>query len=235
MTIYEWMQANLRNDAMILEIGAHHAEDSERFLQMLGGCRVIAWEPDPRNIPIIKRKNRRLGTLPPKRFVLVPSAVGAHDGHTEFFLSTGVPSLASGEDLHRDWTYSSSIRRPKNHLMVYPSVQFEQVPIRVPIMQLDTWFDAASKKSRWFAPFGAGRPEQDRIDFVWADVQGAEGDLIKGATRTLARTQYLFTEFDDLELYEGQINKGMIMAMMPGWEEVETFENNVLLRNRNLC
>jgi hypothetical protein len=45
------------------------------------------------------------------------------------------------------------------------------------------------------------------IDFIWADVQGAEEDLILGGLDTLRkRTKYLFTEYNNSEMYEGQIN-----------------------------
>ena len=30
-----------------------------------------------------------------------------------------------------------------------------------------------------------------KIDFLWADVQGAEGDLIEGARETLRKTKYI--------------------------------------------
>ncbi len=46
----------------------------------------------------------------------------------------------------------------------------------------------------------------DRVDFIWADVQGAEGDVISRGQHTLARTRYFDTEYSNEELYEGQID-----------------------------
>ena len=71
----------------------------------------------------------------------------------------------------------------------------------------------------------------DLVDFVWADIQGAEADMIRGGRATLARTRYLFTEYADEELYEGQATLSEILALLPGWRLVELWEEDVLLEN----
>ncbi|MEN9248224.1 MAG: hypothetical protein Q6L50_08560 [Gloeomargarita sp. GMQP_bins_120] len=37
-------------------------------------------------------------------------------------------------------------------------------------------------------------------DFIWADVQGAEVDLIQGGLQALANTRYFYTEYANTEL-----------------------------------
>ena len=76
------------------------------------------------------------------------------------------------------------------------------------------------------------------IDFIWADTQGAEGAIIRGATETLKFTKYLYTEFSDYEMYEGQINLDGILKLLPTWKVLKIYEtqfrdDNVLLEN--LC
>jgi FkbM family methyltransferase len=108
---------------------------------------------------------------------------------------------------------SGSIRCPKLHLEYLPAYRFGE-PTDVLCAKLDSLC----------ADF-------DRVDFIWSDIQGAERDLIAGGQKTLARTRYLFTEFDDLEMYEGQADRETLLSLLPGWEIVKLFDENVLLRN----
>jgi hypothetical protein len=69
------------------------------------------------------------------------------------------------------------------------------------------------------------------IDFIWADVQGAEGDLVRGGNEALRRTRFLYTEFNDDELYEGQATLRDLLGMLPDFEIVRRYDDDVLLRN----
>ena len=70
------------------------------------------------------------------------------------------------------------------------------------------------------------------IDFIWADVQGAEGDMIRGGQRALAKTRFLYTEYCNRELYEGQLSLRQMLGLLPEFEVVRRFPNDVLLENR---
>jgi len=72
------------------------------------------------------------------------------------------------------------------------------------------------------------------VDFIWADVQGAEENLINGAKDTLKNTRYFYTEYSDEELYRGQINKSRILRMIPGFSIVKDYGNNILLKNTSI-
>jgi FkbM family methyltransferase len=211
MTIYDWMFRNLPRPApLILEIGAHHAEDSEKFFKMFPHARIVAFEPDPRNVPVIRHKRIEQR----HKFILVESAIGRTNGVSSFYLSGGVPAGATGDDRNRDWTYSSSVRKPKAHLSIHPSVEFIGETM-VSIMTLDNYFG----------------DDRTPIDFIWCDVQGNEADVIEGGRETLARTRYFYTEYDDQELYEGQVGLDRLLASLPDFSAVGRFENNVLLKN----
>ena len=76
------------------------------------------------------------------------------------------------------------------------------------------------------------------IDFIWADVQGAQGMMIQGAPATLKRTRWLYTEFTPDhkdELYSGEARRAEIEALLPGWELVAIYTENLLFRNTRLA
>jgi hypothetical protein len=70
-----------------------------------------------------------------------------------------------------------------------------------------------------------------RVDFIWADVQGAEGDLISGGKDTLARTRFFYTEYSNDEWYEGQPTLAQIMDMLPNFRILQRYPMDVLLEN----
>lgn len=214
--IYEFLGSGvLAPDAplTIVEIGAHHGQDSYRLRRLFPNARIICFEPDPRNVYELKRAGVH------KVVELVDAAVGDTDGTAEFTLSGGQhPEWKKDRRLaNRAWTQSSSLKRPTGHLELFPWVKFSGTA-RVKVMRLDTFAAEA----------GLGA-----IDFVWADAQGAEDLVIAGGQRALARTRYLFTEVaPDRPLYEGQIGLDEIVRRLPGpWEVAARFQWDALLKN----
>lgn len=198
-----------RKDPIILEIGANNGDHTYQFLQSFPEGSVYAFEPDPRAIRKLKSKN--FGD----RFHLVEKAVGKETGEITFYQSSGAPP---NEEWPEGWDMSGSIKKPKEHLDLYPWCKFESA-ISVEVVRLDDWrSDNALSK----------------IDFIWADVQGAEGDLIIGAQQTLASTRYFYTEYSNQELYEGGYALEQILSLLPNFEVSELFPNDVLLKNRDL-
>lgn len=191
-----------------LEIGANDGRDTQRFLTAFPSVTVHAFEPEPRAQSDFRTRIRD------RRAVLHEIALGSHDGRTSFFRSGGAPP-GRAEKFPDGWHKSGSIRQPTEHRNQHPWCTFDEV-IEVPLMRLDTW-------SRINAI--------EEIDFIWMDVQGAEGDVIAGGTETFSRSRYLYTEYSNTELYEGQIGLGQILAALPGWEIVKQFPNDVLLQN----
>jgi FkbM family methyltransferase len=174
-------------------------------LAKLPGVTLHAFEPDPRNNPQAAAR----GALFPN-VSLYRVAISDHVGVTPFTLSKA--------GWGKEWTHSSSIHQPKAHLQRYP-VTFGET-IEVPCTTLDAFCDAA----------GIGT-----VDFIWADIQGAEGEMVRGGMKTLGRTRYLYTEYSDDEMYEGQPTLSDLMRMLPGWRVVELWPDDVLLENKALC
>lgn len=191
---------------VFIEAGAHRFEDTD-WLARIPGVVLYALEPDPRNLVFIE------GTDAYRRqnVVLHRKAIAAHDGTCRFVLS----------DRHRNPLYHhsfSSIRAPTGAYRRYPYVRFGE------------WIDVACTTLDTLAREHA----IERVDLIWADTQGAERDLIEGGGRTLAATRYLFTEYcpDGEEWYEGQATYSDLLAMLPDFEVVQRWPEDVLLENR---
>lgn len=198
--IKTWVQHKFRASGLktFLELGSHQGTDTA-WLADLPEVTIHAFEPDPRNHQA-SRPN----------VTLHRAAITDRDGRGLLILS------------HRgwgqEWTYSSSIKRPKNHLHRYP-VSFGDA-VEVELVALDTVYQ---------------QQNLDVIDFIWADIQGAEGEMIRGGRRTLAHTRYLYTEYSDDELYENQVTLRQILEMLPNFRVLELWPDNVLLENRALA
>ena len=181
---------------IILEIGCNDGTDTERFLEAMPGAFVYCFEPHPQPAA---RWIRRLGNHP--RAHLTTLAIGAHSGTRILHLSGGDIDSPCNPD--RDWDASSSLREPTGHLDRDKQVTFGR-HITVGCVGLDDWVPTVG-------PLLGGPP---RPIFIWADVQGAEGELIAGGSRVLSHTAYFYTEFYDIPQYEGQPNLAEICRML---------------------
>lgn len=215
--IFEFfMNGPLPRDKKItfFEIGAHVGKHTELFLEIFPQAELWVFEPDPRNTAELKR----LGFN--KKTKLFELAIGDRDGDMQMYLSSGKVQKGDTRTTLQNWTFSSSLKKPKEHIKMAPWVKFEHFA-KVKVARLDTL-----KKEHGFGD----------IDFIWADIQGAEDMMIAGGQETLARTRYLYTEYANTEVYEGQIPLDEIVKRLPGgaaqWEVVQDFSDDVLLKNK---
>jgi 2-O-methyltransferase len=207
------LPALLQTDApVILDIGCNNGSQSKVFLSLFPKGRVYSFEPDPR----AQKRFRDKVTDPRAR--LFEIAISAEDGTTEFHVSDGAPNAEWKERLPEGWDLSGSIKKPKKHLEAHPWCKFEKA-IQVKTKRLDTWCREEGIAT---------------IDFIWADVQGAETELIQGAQKALKNTRYLYTEYNNKELYEGQANLRTLMKLLPDFEIVTVYPNDVLFKNKTL-
>jgi FkbM family methyltransferase len=199
-SIREWVQQRFhyRGPKTFLELGAHQGTDTA-WMAQIPDVTIHAFEPDPRN-----------HQTPRHNVTLHRAAIAERDGRGSLILSR--------HGWGQEWTHSSSIKQPKNHLQRYP-VSFGGA-VEVELVALDTF---------------CRQQGLDTIDFIWADIQGAEGEMILGGQQTLARTRYLYTEYSDDELYENQATLRDILALLPDFRVVELWPDDVLLENRRLA
>jgi 2-O-methyltransferase len=88
----------------------------------------------------------------------------------------------------------------------------------MPIMTLDTWSELH---------------QITEADFIWADVQGAESDLVEGAARFLRSSRYFYTEYSNEEWYEGQITLAGLLERLPDFDLVKRYPMDALFQHRH--
>lgn len=192
-------------DPTILEIGANDGSNSDTFLKLFPQAKLYCFEPDSR--AIADWKSQMGGTSAR----LIESAIGRREGTAQFHVSSGRQSPG---DL-KEWHKSGSIHEPTGHIERHPWVHFSETA-PVPITTLDGWTQ---------------KNAIEKIDFIWADVQGAEGDLIEGGLKTLARTRYFYTEYSNQELYSSQWSLKQIEERLSNFKLLARYPNDALFVN----
>jgi FkbM family methyltransferase len=199
-----------KDDPVIIEVGANCGQTTVELLKAMPGATIFAFEPEPRAIA----KFRDVIANP--NVHLYECAIGAVNGTISFHQSSGgehLPEYGEG------WDQSGSIRRPNSHLKVWPWVKFEK-QITVPITTLDAWSE---------------QHQISKADFIWADVQGAESDLVEGAAQFLKSSRYFYTEYSNDEWYEGQITLDELLKKLPDFDLVRRYAMDALFRNKAIA
>ena len=172
----------IRTDSpVIFDVGANDGQTTLEFLQHFPNAKIFAFEPDPRAIAKFR------SSVVASNVSLFEIALGAKDGLASFHMSDGV-KRGREEMSVNGWDKSGSLLPPKTVTDAWPWLQFNR-KIDVQVVRLDTW---------------AAQHNISHVDFLWADVQGGEGDLIRGGNETLTKTDFFYTEYSNDEWYEGQ-------------------------------
>jgi FkbM family methyltransferase len=121
----------------------------------------------------LKRNFEILKSNVSDKHILVNKALGNENKKVKMFVETANKSQ------------SSSILKPKIHLTQYPNIQFneeEEVEmVRIDELNVDT----------------------DKFNFINIDVQGYELEVFKGAEKLLNNIDYIMSEINRDEVYEG--------------------------------
>lgn len=200
----------------IVEIGAHHMQDTVKLRAMSPDARIIAFEPDPRNLQVIANA----GTVAATGAELHGMAVGDVSGPMSFFLSTN----RTGKP-EKEWTASSSLRHPTR--FTPPDFNgtidlfiFDDKPITVQCTTLDDFF--------------LHQHDMPLIDLIWCDAQGAEDLIIKGAPKTFARTKYFFCEHNTTGYYVGAPTITTLTPLLPGWKMLHCWPYDAFFCNETI-
>jgi len=203
----------------ILEFGVCDGWHSDKMIEKLKQTQkpfiYHGFEPNKDLHPQIMDKLKGHLFFNPGLISVFPNAIGMFDEELTFYKSGG--QLVVKGKVKDNYYGSSSIRVPKNVKQSYPSMTFTEE--KVFVKSLDTHI--RQQKLEGFP-----------IDFIWADVQGAEGDLIRGGENTFKNVKYFYTEYDNGESYQGQENLQGILELLPDFEIVEDYGGDVLLRNK---
>jgi FkbM family methyltransferase len=157
-------------DPVVFELGACDGRYTNDifFACFKGKPTIYSFEPDPRNIPLCKKRI-------PASINFVPAAAGNVTGKVPFYLAS--PQI-NGE------IGSSSISPFKDQTAAFPWCKMTGT------VDVDCWR---------LDDFCAQRGHAC-IDFIFADVQGAERLLIEGAREILKATRYFWTEFEGVKI-----------------------------------
>lgn len=197
---------------VILDVGCYDGGDSIGFATIFPQGRIYSFEADPRSHKLFRGHQ-----FPNIKFY--PFALGSSNGMLDFYIAD--PDTTTRHHC------SGSLNSPKTHLDFFPLVPFAPKPISVPCRTLNSWY---------MQEFITELPTT--IDFIWADVNGAEEQLILGGLSTLKDcTRYLYTEFSNDELYTTQINKQDILSLLPSFRVIyeeygDKGYGNICLENR---
>lgn len=213
--IFEFLEkCNFDDNSVILEIGAHMGFDTERIKSKIGNARFYAFEPDSRNINILR--DRGIDGIAN----IITKAVSNQDGVMKLYRSGGKIPDPTGNEFYdnNEWTASNSLREPNKHLEVFPWCDFDDsISDVVDTIRLDTFC-----KSH----------DINDVNFIWMDVQGCEDLVFRGAQSMLERTEYIYTEYSNEELYKGQMDLDSLIGMLPGeWVIRNNYGGDVLLEN----
>jgi FkbM family methyltransferase len=201
------------SDPTILEIGCNDGTTTLWLLEMFDNPSIYCFEPDPRAIARFKAKVPQ-----DPRVVLFEMALSDREGIIDFYQSGGSPDELRAQMMPEGWDLSGSIRRPHRHSQAFPWVTFDH-KISVVTSSLDT----VCEKN------GIGS-----IDFIWMDVQGAELEVLRGATTALRNTRYLYTEYSNRELYAGQPKLRDLVKFLRDFSLVVRYPGDALFRNTRL-
>ena len=195
-----------KENPIIFEIGCADGGDTLEFINTFSDLEIYCFEPEPKNIKLVKEKINY-----PKHH-LFDGVVSDINGEVIF--------NRSRTDNPQDLSYSGSIKKPKEHLNEWSFIKFDE-EIVVKSITLDKFCNDKQIKL---------------IDFIWADVQGAEENLILGGLKTLnEKARYFYTEYSNKEYYEGQLKLNELLFLMgPNWDVIKDFGSDILLKNKNL-
>ena len=193
MNKFRIIKSLIKNNPIIVEIGAHYGEDSARFLKVFTGITLHCIEPDPRNIQAIRKY------LNDPRMKTHELAISNKDGEADFHLSYNKEitnktlqkyGWISKEDyinLNLNSSGASSLK------LGYP---LHHKTVKVKTSRLDTWMREC---------------KISRIDFLWIDVQGAEKEVIEGLGSAII--DFIWVEYGETE-YEGSLTRKQTISLL---------------------
>lgn len=194
---------------IIIDVGCYDGRDSLELAELFKKPQIYCFEVDPRSIKLFKELVKK-----DNRIHLIKKAVSNINRNIIFY--------QSDSPLRNHPGASSSIKQPKNVLTIFPDITYTNI-ITVESITLDSWSKENNIK---------------KIDLMWVDVNGAEKEVIEGGKKILEKTRFLFIEFSNKELWDGQIDKQVLLNMLPNFKKLGIYNylgnyGDILLRNKH--
>jgi FkbM family methyltransferase len=211
-----------KDNPVIFDVGTFDGNDCLEFLTIFKNPTIYAFEGDQRSIDIFKKH------VKDAPINLVETLLSNVDGFIDFYMSESDTRRHDRYEFEETcWSASSSIKKPKNHLNIFPDIDFPEA-VKTKSQRLDTWIQDK---------------DIELIDVMWVDVNGGEEEFLNGALNTINnKVKYLYIEFngvEDKKLYDECFTKEDIKRQLLNFEELGVFNfmgnfGNVLLKNTTL-
>tara|TARA_R100001015_G_C4555157_1_gene116140 strand:- start:16 stop:705 length:690 start_codon:yes stop_codon:yes gene_type:complete len=207
-----------KKNLTIMDIGTYDGKDSIEFSKLFPKSKIYSFEADKRSVEIFKEIAGKT-----KNIKLIQTALSNIDGEIEWYASKS--DTRRHYDFQKDWSASSSLKKPAEHLTLFKDVAFTKLP-KIKSTKLDTWMQ---------------NKHINHIDIMWVDVNGGEFEFLEGAMDTINnKVDYLYIEFtkvDGRALYDGAPTKDDIKTKLKGFEELGVYNfkgnfGNLLLKNK---
>ena len=196
-----------RDEILIFEVGCADGRDTKQFLKSFGpNFEIYTFDPEPLNILAMTALGQKDAVgesndilITDKRHEFNPFAICDFDGKITFNRSRDTGYSDGGYLSPR---YSGSIKEYNKQINGWPQIVFDEEVVGQ-AKKLDTFCEEYMI---------------DHVDFLWMDVQGAEGQVFAGATETLKNTDYIYTEYYNVPMYEGQLNLEEIKSILNNFD-----------------
>jgi 2-O-methyltransferase len=216
---------------LIIEVGANNGSDTLVFDSLVKDYTILAFEPDTRayakltascksvsSIQLLSAGDTLFRTKNNNVIITAQKAVSSKVGEANFFASNSIFKN------HENWDMSGSILEPHNHKKVHGWCKFEE-----PTLIKTTTLEAA------IGEISEDMLEMPAIQFLWIDAQGAEKLVLEGLGNYIEFTNYIWTEYNNDEMYKGQPKRQELVDLLTGFEVLLDDGDNLLLKNKQLA
>ena len=177
-----------------LHVGAHFGQEYNMYRE-LGIEKMMFFEPCKEAFEVLR------DTLLPLGALCYNVACGSMEGYFKMNTETANRGM------------SNSLLKPVKHLDQYPSIVFTSTET-VTVRRLDNIF---TNLASFLSEF-----DRTQYNLLTMDVQGYELEVLKGAPETLQHIDYIYTEVNRDEVYEGCAKVWELDAFLKDFMRVET-------------
>jgi len=171
-----------REDAVIFHVGANAGQEIEKFCQFFNSGKIYCFEANPSCVPLLEKtieKNRVIWESSDRNFEVAVINAAICRGNTDTVnlyrnIEKHGDAHQSATIMPKDRDYSIKLDQRNHHHK--ESVSVKAVSI-----------DQFSKNN-----------DIGHIDLLWADIEGAQGEMLLGAKNKLPEIDYIFIEWTPL-------------------------------------
>lgn len=162
----------INNEPIVIEIGAHVGSDTVEMAVLWPKGKIYAFEPIKSVFERLYFKTKNFKNI--KIFQAAITDKQADDS-AQMYVSDN-----SG--------CSSSLLKPKDHLLYYPGINFSPETMQITTILLSNWLKITNIKV---------------VDLIWIDAQGMELNIFKSLGDKIRDIKFIYTEVSLKEFYEG--------------------------------